>query len=120
LALKAWTDDIRESPAIAAIRMFAERGMKVRAHDPEAIPKARAELGTAVTLCDEAYQTLDGADALVIFTDWPQVRTPDFDAIAAKLRSRLIFDGRNLYDPATMARRGFRYICVGRPTREPA
>ena len=120
LAFKAWTDDVRESPAIAGIRMFLERGMKIQAHDPEAIPKARVELGTAVTMCDDAYQTLDGTDALVIFTDWPQFRTPDFDLIAARLRNRVIFDGRNLYDPVTMARRGFRYVCVGRPTREPA
>ena len=120
LAFKAWTDDVRESPAIAAIRMFTERGFKIRAHDPEAIPKAKVELGGSVTLRDDAYETLDGADALVIFTDWPQFRTPDFDMLAARLRSRLIFDGRNLYEPVTMARRGFRYICVGRPTREPA
>lgn len=120
LAFKAWTDDIRESPAIAAIRMFNECGMKIQAHDPEAIAKTKAELGTSITYCDDAYQALEGADALVVFTDWPQFRTPDFDLIAAKLHSRLIFDGRNLYDPVAMARRGFKYICVGRPTRQPA
>ncbi len=120
LAFKAWTDDIRESPAIAAIRMFVECGMKIQAHDPEAISKARAELGDSVTFCDEPYQTLERADALAIFTDWPQFRTPDFDVIGSRLRNRLIFDGRNLYDPVAMARRGFKYICVGRPTRQPA
>jgi len=119
LAFKAWTDDIRESPAIAGIRLFLEKGMKIQAHDPEAMAKARAELGAAVVLCDDAYQTLEGADALVIFTDWPQFRTPDFDVIGARLGRRVIFDGRNLYEPVAMARRGFKYICVGRPTREP-
>lgn len=119
LAFKAWTDDVRESPAIESIRMFLERGFSIAAHDPEAMSKAKAILDPAVTLCEDAYQTLEGADALVIFTDWPQFRTPDFELIASRLRNRLIFDGRNLYDPLAMARRGFRYICVGRPTRQP-
>ena len=117
LAFKAWTDDVRESPAIAGIKMFLERGMKVRAHDPEATANAAAELGSAVAMCDDAYKTLEGADALVIFTDWPNFRTPDFDLIASKLRSKVIFDGRNLYDPMAMARRGFTYHCIGRPTK---
>jgi UDPglucose 6-dehydrogenase len=71
-------------------------------------------------MCEDPYAALDGADALVIFTDWPQFRTPDFDTVASKLKERVIFDGRNLFDPVAMARRGFKYICVGRPTREPA
>lgn len=120
LAFKAWTDDIRESPAIAGVRLFLESGMKIRAHDPEAMPKAASELGSTVVMCEDPYAALDGADALVIFTDWPQFRTPDFDTVASKLKERVIFDGRNLYDPVAMARRGFKYICVGRPTREPA
>jgi UDPglucose 6-dehydrogenase len=117
LAFKAWTDDVRESPAMAGIKMFLERGMKVRAHDPEAMANAAAELGDGVAMCADGYKALEGADALVIFTDWPNFRTPDFDLIASKLRNRVIFDGRNLYDPAAMARRGFSYHCVGRPMR---
>ena len=120
LAFKAWTDDVRESPAIACIRTFLERGITIQAHDPEAMARARAELGKSVLYYEDAYQALERADALVVFTDWPQFRTPDFDMIAARLRNRLIFDGRNLYDPVALARRGFTYICVGRPTREPA
>ncbi len=116
LAFKSWTDDVRESPAIATIRMFLERKMRVRAHDPEAMGTARAELGDAVTMCEDAYQALEGADALVVFTDWPQFRTPDFEMIAAKLQRRVVFDGRNLYDPAAMAKKGFQYFCIGRPT----
>jgi len=116
LAFKSRTDDVRESPAIAAVRMFLERGMKVRAHDPEAMRTAVAELGDSVVMCEDGYEALQGADALVIFTDWPKFRTPDFDLIAEKLPSRLIFDGRNMYDPKLLANRGFRYICVGRPT----
>jgi UDPglucose 6-dehydrogenase len=120
LAFKSWTDDVRESPAIAAIRMFLERKMRVRAHDPEAMGTARAELGDAVAMCEDAYQALEGADALVVFTDWPQFRTPDFEMIAAKLQRRVVFDGRNLYDPAAMAKKGFQYFCIGRPTVAPS
>ncbi|MFH1108859.1 MAG: UDP-glucose/GDP-mannose dehydrogenase family protein [Planctomycetota bacterium] len=120
LAFKSWTDDVRESPAIAAIRMFLERKMRVRAHDPEAMGTARVELGDAVTMCEDAYQVLEGADALVVFTDWPQFRTPDFEMIAAKLQRRVVFDGRNLYDPAAMAKKGFQYFCIGRPTVAPS
>jgi UDPglucose 6-dehydrogenase len=116
LAFKAGTDDIRESPAIDAIRMFLEHKMSIRAHDPEAMHNAAAELHGRISMIEEGYEALQGADALVIFTDWQKFRTPDFDLIASKLRQRLIFDGRNLYDPRTMARRGFEYICIGRPT----
>ncbi len=117
LAFKAWTDDVRESPAIAGIKMFAERGIKIRAHDPEAMSNAGELLGNGVEMCDDAYKAIEGADALVIFTDWPQFRTPDFEMMASKMRGKVIFDGRNLYDPGAMARRGFAYHCIGRPTR---
>ncbi|MCH7597216.1 MAG: UDP-glucose 6-dehydrogenase, partial [Planctomycetes bacterium] len=105
--------------AIAAIEMFLEQGMAVRAHDPEAMGSAAALLGPKVTMCDDSYETLDGADALVVFTDWPKFRNPDFDVIAGKLKNKLIFDGRNLYDPPSLAKRGFRYVCIGRPTLSP-
>ncbi len=116
LAFKARTDDVREAPSIAAIKMFLEHGMTVRAHDPEAMSNAKAELGDRVAMFDDDYETLSGADALVIFTDWPKFRTPDFDLIAERLRNKLIFDGRNMYDPKLMAKRGFRYYCIGRPS----
>ncbi len=63
---------------------------------------------------------LGGADGLVIFTDWPKFRTPDFDTIGERLTTKVIFDGRNLYDPRAMARKGFTYICIGRPQTSPA
>ncbi|MFQ5413454.1 MAG: UDP-glucose dehydrogenase family protein [Phycisphaerae bacterium] len=119
MAFKARTDDVRESPAIAGINMFLERGMKVRAHDPEALETGTAALGGRIDAFTDAYDALQGADALVVFTDWPEFRTPDFDRIAAALKRRLIFDGRNLYDGRLLAKRGFRYICVGRPEQRP-
>ncbi|MEK6797613.1 MAG: UDP-glucose/GDP-mannose dehydrogenase family protein [Planctomycetota bacterium] len=119
LAFKAWTDDVRESPAIAAVKMFVDRGIAVRAYDPEAMPNAAGELGANVRMVEDAYEALGGADALVIFTDWPQFRTPDFELISSKLRQRVIFDGRNLFDPKSLARLGFEYHCVGRPVVRP-
>lgn len=119
LAFKAKTDDIRESPAIEGIKFFLQNGMKIRAHDPEAMDVSAVELGDDVVMCGDGYEALDGADAIVIFTDWPKFRTPDFDLIGERLSQRLIFDGRNLYDPNMMATRGFEYVCVGRPTIPP-
>ncbi len=120
LAFKSRTDDVRESPAIAAIGMFLERGMAVRAHDPEAMETAKVELDDTVVFCNDGYEALEGADALVIFTDWPKFLTPDFEIIAERLPAKLIFDGRNMYDPKLLARRGFRYFCIGRPSHQPA
>jgi len=120
LAFKPRTDDVREAPAIAAIKMFLERGMHVRAHDPEAMKTAAAELGPSVAMIEDEYETLTGADALVIFTDWPKFRAPDFDQIAERLPGKLVFDGRNMYDAGSLAARGFRYHCVGRPFIPPA
>ena len=117
LAFKSRTDDVRESPAIAAIRIFLEHGIKIRAHDPEAMEAAAVELGETVEMCEDGYEALRGADALVIFTDWAKFRTPDFDLIAERIPSKLIFDGRNMYDPSLLAKRGFRYYCVGRPDK---
>ncbi len=115
LAFKARTDDVRESPAIDAVGMFLDRRMTVRAHDPEAMANAAAVLGDRVVMFEDGYAALEGADALVIFTDWATFRTPDFELMASRLRRKLIFDGRNLYEPAAMARHGFSYLCIGRP-----
>lgn len=117
LAFKGRTDDVREAPAITAIQMFVENGMKIRTHDPEAMKNARQVLGTEqVSYFDDGYEALEGADGLVIFTDWQEFRVPDFELMAKRLRQRVIFDGRNLYDPAFMKRMGFVYHSVGRPT----
>jgi len=120
LAFKSRTDDIRESPAIAAINMFLDHGITIRAHDPEAMHNAKIEFGDRVTMCDDGYAAVQGADALVVFTDWPEFRNPDFDVIADTLKNKWIFDGRNLYNPQTLSKRGFTYVCIGRPTLAPA
>ena len=115
LAFKANTDDIRESPAVYCIRKFLEAGMKVRAYDPQAGPAALAALDGAIDLHSDAYAMLDQCDALVVLTDWPEFRTPDFEAIRSRLRHPVLFDGRNLYDPEGVYRAGLEYASVGRP-----
>ncbi len=115
IAFKSRTDDIRESPAIGAMKIFRSSGYVMRAHDPEAMENCRKDFGTeSITYHQDSYEALDGADALVIFTDWQEFRTPDFELMARKLKRPVIFDGRNLYDPAFVGKLGFEYHCVGR------
>jgi UDPglucose 6-dehydrogenase len=116
LAFKAETDDMRESPALTLIQALLDAGAEVRAHDPVAIASARAALGDRVCYYEHQYDVLQGADALVIVTEWLQFRNPDFDRMKALLRQPIIVDGRNLYDPARMRALGFTYTCIGRAT----
>jgi len=115
LAFKANTDDIRESPAVHCVRRFVDSGLRVRAYDPQASPAAAAALKGTVEFHQDAYAMLDDCDALVVLTDWPEFRTPDFEAIRNRLRHPVVFDGRNLYDPGHLSRAGFEYVAVGRP-----
>jgi len=115
LAFKPETDDVREAPALTVIPALLEAGAQFAVHDPRAMEAARAVLGERVEYCEDAYAALAGAEALLIFTEWMEYRSPDFDRIRAALKQPLIFDGRNLYSPATMARYNFEYYSVGRP-----
>jgi UDPglucose 6-dehydrogenase len=115
LAFKARTNDIRESAAISCIEKLLSAGFRVRAFDPEAMAEAKDRFGSRVELGTDGYDILVGADALLILTDWQEFRTPDFDEIAARLRRPVIFDGRNLYDPAYVRKQGLEYFCIGRP-----
>ncbi|MHC4782105.1 MAG: UDP-glucose dehydrogenase family protein [Planctomycetota bacterium] len=111
LAFKARTDDTRESPALYCIKKFLDAGMAITAFDPEA---GCGELEGKITQVDNAYGVLDAADALVVFTDWQEFRTPDFDMIAKQLKKPIIFDGRNLYSPAFVKKQGLEYHSIGR------
>jgi UDPglucose 6-dehydrogenase len=117
LAFKANTDDVRESAAILIIQRLVAAGADVRAFDPQANDKARAALnGTAgLTLLEDQYQVLQGADALLVLTDWNQFRNPDFEKIGKLLKAPVLFDGRNLYNPYRLAEQGFIYHGIGRP-----
>lgn len=122
LAFKPDTDDMREAPSRNLLAALWDAGSRVRAFDPVAMEQARRIFGERadLTLCDNPMHALEGADCLAIVTEWKNFRAPDFDALAAKLADRMIFDGRNLYDPAVVRRHGLGYICIGRPDVLPA
>ena len=116
LAFKPNTDDMREAPSRVLMEALWQAGARVRAYDPVAMGEAKRLYGDrpTLTLCAHAAETLDGADALAIVTEWQEFRSPDFDLLKEKLAAPVVFDGRNLYDPALMARRGFTYSAIGR------
>jgi UDPglucose 6-dehydrogenase len=118
LAFKPDTDDMREAPSRDLLAALWAAGVQVRAHDPAAMDEARRIFGPRpdLTLCATPFDALRGADALAIVTEWKTFRAPDFGQMARLLQDRVIFDGRNLYDPATVARHGLHYHCIGRPT----
>jgi UDPglucose 6-dehydrogenase len=113
LSFKPETDDIRDAPALSIIRGLLERGVRVRAYDPQAMENARKVL-PEVMLCENAYAVCEGADALVIMTEWNQFRMLDLERVKALLRQPLVADLRNIYDPVAMRDAGFTYVCVGR------
>ena len=114
LAFKPDTDDIREAPALYLIEELLNAGAKVRAFDPEAMSNVKKLFGDKIFFADDEYNALEGAEALLIATEWSEFRTPDFEKIASTLKSKLIFDGRNLYDLAQMKKLGFEYQSIGR------
>jgi len=114
LAFKANTDDMRESPALVLIDELLAAGATVVAHDPAAMHEAERRLGSRVTFATSGYAACEGADALVIVTDWNEYRFPDFARIKAGLRAPVLIDGRNLYDPEKLRALGFVYRSVGR------
>ena len=115
VAFKPKTDDIREAPAVNIIRGLLTARAKVRVHDPKALPNLKAEFGARISYHDDAYAMIDGADALVICTEWNEFRSPDFARIKQGLTRPVIFDGRNLFTPEQMQRQGFVYYSIGRP-----
>jgi UDPglucose 6-dehydrogenase len=114
LSFKPETDDIRESPALAVVADLEKAGARVRAFDPVAMPNARA-VHPNVHYAGDAYDCADGADFLVLATEWNEFRALDLPRLAARLRSRTMIDLRNVYDPKEMRAAGWRYECVGRP-----
>ena len=116
LAFKPNTDDVREAPALALIKLLLENGATVSSYDPEAVETTRAVIGDKIIYSQSSYQALENAEALIIITEWNEFRNPDFNKIKSMLKTPLIFDGRNLYDPEKMEDAGFIYYSVGRPT----
>ncbi len=120
LSFKPNTDDVREAPAHVVIAGLLEHGAVVIAYDPEAMETTRAVLGDQITYATNAYDALRGADVLVICTEWPEFRRPNFRKVKQLLKHPVIFDGRNLYSPGRMAEAGFEYVSIGRPRVTPA
>jgi len=115
LAFKPGTDDVREAPALDIVRMLLERGAHVRVHDPVAMANARRALGGLdVEYVEDPYKLAEGADALVLATEWPQYRELDLDRLSQIMRTRVLVDGRNVFKPEEASEAGFRYMGVGR------
>lgn len=114
LSFKPRTDDMREAPSVVIINRLLEMGVKVLAHDPEAINEAKKIFGDRISYSANQYEILHGADALAIITEWNEYRNPDFDKIKSLLARPLIFDGRNLFVPRRMREMGFEYVSIGR------
>ncbi len=116
LAFKPQTDDVREAPALAVLEALLASGAEAAVYDPQALESTRRVLGERVTYCQDPYDALPGADALLVMTEWMEFRSPDFERMRAAMKSAVIFDGRNLYNLSTMEREGFEYHSVGRPS----
>ena len=116
LAFKPGTDDMREAPSSYIIKELCSRGAKVVAYDPVATETAKIENEgvQGISYKDKSFDVLENADALILVTEWREFREPDFDKMASMMNSKLIFDGRNQYDPKTMKDLGFEYFSVGR------
>jgi UDPglucose 6-dehydrogenase len=121
LAFKGGTDDIRESPALAVIDDLIREGCSIAAYDPAAMERVRAERQEFdITFCKNPYEAAEGADALLILTDWHEFASLDLPRLRTALKYPIVLDGRNLYPPELMAENGFMYASVGRPTAAPA
>jgi UDPglucose 6-dehydrogenase len=115
LAFKPRTDDMREAPAVPLINGLLKEGASVQAYDPEAMKVARGIFGSKITYADNSYAALTGADALVIVTEWNEFREPDYARMKKLMRTPVIFDGRNIYNPDALRGLGFTYVSMGRP-----
>ena len=125
LSFKPETDDMREAPALTVVRGLCQRGARVVAHDPEAREEAGRHFADLLAtgdlaVCERNYDCLEGADALLVLTEWQPYRRPDFERIRLALREPVVFDGRNLWEPERMAELGFHYHSVGRRPVAPA
>jgi len=118
LSFKPDTDDIREAPALYMIDKLRSHGASIVAYDPEAMKKVKQALGEAIEMANDEYQAIDGADALLICTEWSEFRNPDFQKMKQLLKNNVIFDGRNLFDIKKMEQLGFYYRSIGRKTIE--
>jgi UDPglucose 6-dehydrogenase len=114
LSFKPQTDDIRESSAIYLVNKLSGKGAMIRAYDPAAMEEAKRELGEKIYYAADQYDALEQADALAMMTEWPEFHLPDFTKMAELMKEKVIFDGRNIYDPGEIRKLGFEYYGIGR------
>jgi UDPglucose 6-dehydrogenase len=114
LSFKPHTDDIREAPSLENIEELLQAGAIIKAHDPEAMENVKRIFGNRISYCNNPYECAEGADAIFIATEWPEFRTPDFERLNNSLKSRVIFDGRNVYELDVMREQGYTYFSIGR------
>ncbi len=114
LSFKPRTNDMREAPSVTIINKLLEKGASVAAYDPKAMEEAQKVFGDRIDYADGSYDALEGADALLLVTEWNEFKRPNFDKIKNLLSHLVIFDGRNQYDPIRTKKRGFDYICIGK------
>ncbi len=117
LSFKPKTDDMREAPSLVIIEKLLKAGASVVAYDPVAQHEAQRILGDTISYSKDMYSTLNKADALLIVTEWPEFRSPDFDEISSRLNAKVIFDGRNIFDHTDIKKQGFDYYCIGVRTK---
>jgi UDPglucose 6-dehydrogenase len=115
LSFKPETDDMREAPSLVVIRELLAAGAKVTAYDPESMHEARRILGDKITFADRPMDAVQGADALLLVTEWNEFRAADFGQVLQRMRHPVLFDGRNIWNPADVRAQGFEYRCIGRP-----
>jgi UDPglucose 6-dehydrogenase len=114
LSFKPKTDDIRESSSIYLIEKLLKAGAIIKAYDPAAMKEAQKQLGRRISYASDPYEALEGADAMVLMTEWSEFHLPDFRKMAGVMKGRVIFDGRNIYDPEEIKKMGFKYFGIGR------
>ena len=117
LAFKAETDDMREATSLVTIGHLLQAGCTVRVFDPVAMSECKRRMGDAVVYARDMYDAVLEADALLLLTEWKQFRLPSWEVVRRSMKSPVVFDGRNIYDPADMAQAGFTYFSIGRPQK---
>jgi UDPglucose 6-dehydrogenase len=113
LSFKPQTDDMREAPSLVLVKKFIDAGAKVKAYDPVAMHEAKRILGSQIEYSEDQYEALIDADCLLLVTEWPEFKFPNFNIIRKLLKEPVVFDGRNIYELAEMKRKGFTYYCIG-------
>lgn len=114
LSFKPKTDDMREAPSLELISKLLDAGAKIRAYDPAAMSEARKILGESIEYASDPYEAIEDADALALVTEWSEFHLPDFTKMGSLMKNKIIFDGRNIYDPAEIRKMGFEYFGIGR------